>query len=208
MIFILIAILCALLLAGWLLAPRLVPWEDQLVRLNAGAGERAEWMAPPQVIEEVTWSYREAQDWLTTCAADWGRFAQGVERYACGSYLGTQQRRLAGLVDQRPRLAATLAAAHSYSIQRFSGDGLRCLLVDRQTARLLTTADYWTGRVLHRQRLDDTALVFQMCYQVDEKRWKIERLIQELPAGTPPRASRGGRVRMAAELPMAAGRDS
>jgi hypothetical protein len=208
MIFVLVASLCALLLAGWVLAPRMAPWEDQLTRVQAGAGEKAEWMAPPQVVEEVTWSYREAQAWLADCAADWGRFAQGLERHACGPYLRAQSRALARLVTQRPRLAATLTAAHEYSVHRFSGDGLRCLLVDRQTARLLTTSNYWTGRAVHLQRLDDAALVFQMCYHVDDKRWKIERLIQQLPLGTPPRAGRKTKVHLAPELPAAAGRDS
>lgn len=208
MIFVLIAGMCALLLVGWLLAPRLVPWEGQLTRMNAGAGEKAEWMAPPQVVEDVTWSYREAQEWLADTSADWGRFAQGLERHACGPYLRAQGRALARLVNQRPRLAAVLSATHDYSVHRFSGDGLRCLLVDRQTSRLLSTRDYWTGREIHQQRLDDADLVFQMCYTVDDKRWKIERLVQQLPLGTLPRAGRKSRVRVAAELPAVAGRDS
>lgn len=193
---------------GWLIAPRLVPWQAGLTRLHPGGGDRAEWMAPPQVVQEVIWTYREAQEWLATCAADWGGFARGLERYTAGPYFRAQRRALASLVEGRLRLAVELSAGHAYTVHHFTGDGLRCLLVDRQTVRVLTTTSYWTGRVLHRQRLDDAALVYQLAYHVEDKRWKIERLIQELPLGTPPAPDRTARVRVAAELPVAAGRDS
>ncbi len=210
MLLAIVGILVVLLALCWLIAPRVVPWADQLTRLHPGAGRKAEWMAPPQVVEEVIWDYREALDWLATCAGNWGRFAQGLERYTAGSYFKSQRRALAALVDQKPRLGVELTAAHSYSVRYFSSDGLRCLLIDHQTDRTLTTTSYWTGRVLHQQRLEDGAYVFQMAYELAEKRWKIERLIQQLPQGTPLEANpaQKARVRVAVGLPAPADRDS
>lgn len=210
----LVAILVALavvLLILWVAAPRTVPWVDHLTRLNAGAGTQAEWMAPPQVVEDVIVDYRAALDWLETCAAHWGRFAEGLERYTTGSYFKYQRRTLATLVDARPRLAVTLSAHHAFAVRHFTPDGLRCLLVDRQTQRCLTTASYWSGRTLHTQALDDTALVFQMHYDIKDKRWKIERLIQELPLGSfeigEAATGKKARVKLTTSLPVGIGRD-
>lgn len=212
MLIALLAALCLVLLILWLAAPRTVAWVNDLTRLNPGAGEKAEWMAPPQVIETVIWDYGSAQEWLDTCADNWGRFAEGLERYTAGPYLNYQRRALASLIDRRPRLAVTLSAAHRYSVRHFTPDGLRCLLIDCQTQRTLATAQYWTGQLIHSQRLDDTALVFQMAYDSASARWKIEKLIQELPPDLP--EARGAatgktaRVRLSATLPAPAGRDS
>lgn len=210
MLWAILAILCVVLAVIWLIAPKVVPWADQMTRLNAGAGTKAEWMAPPQVLEEVIWSYREGQEWVGTCAANWGRFAEGLERYTVGPYFKQQRRVLASLVDQKPRLAAELTAAHAYQVRYFSSDGLHCLLIDSQTARVVTTASYWTGLPLHAQRLEDAALVYRMAYDLAEKRWKIEKLIQQLPLGTPLEShpATPARVRVAASLPVTAGRDS
>lgn len=210
MLLALLIALCALLVLFWLVAPRVVPWAEGLTRLNAGMGSSAEWMAPPVVVEQVVWDYRNGQDWLRTCAGHWGRFAQGVERYAAGAYLKRQRRLLATLVASHPRLALEQSAAHEISVRYFTADGLRCLLIDRQTSRTLTTASYWTGKVLHRQSIQDATLVYQMVYDVDDRRWKIERLIQELPSGAHGGtvAGRKARVSVVAELPAAVGRDS
>ena len=48
MLLALIAVLCGLLILYWALSPR---------------------VAPPQVVEQVMWDYRQAQEWLATCAA-------------------------------------------------------------------------------------------------------------------------------------------
>lgn len=209
MLWAILAILAVVLVMIWLLAPRVVPWADQMTRLNPGTGTRAEWMAPPQVVDDVVWSYREGQEWLTTCAAHWGRFAQGLERYTTGHYFRQQARALASLVEGKPRLAVSLTASHVYQVRYFSSDGLQCLLIDAQTSRLVTTNSYWTGLPIHAQRLEDAALVYRMAYDQAEKRWKIERLVQQLPLGTPlGRPSQTARVRVAAGLPVTVGRDS
>lgn len=205
----LVAILVALavvLLILWVAAPRTVPWVDHLTRLNAGTGAKAEWMAPPQVVEDVIADYRAALDWLETCADHWGRFAEGLERYTTGSYFTYQRRTLATLVDARPRLAVSLSAHHAFAVRHFTPDGLHCLLVDRQTRRSLTTAGYWDGKTLHTLVLDDTALVFQMHYDLKDKRWKIERLIQELPLGSFEPGEKA-RVKLTSVLPLGIGRD-
>jgi hypothetical protein len=203
--------LCAILLILWLAAPRTVPWVDHLTRLNAGAGSRAEWMAPEQVINDVITDYRAGHEWLESCAANWGRFADGLERYTAGSYLKYQRRALASLVDRKPRLAVSFSAAHTFSVRHFTADGLRCLLVNAQTSRVLTTSSYWGSSIIHTQKLGDTALVFQMLYDMADKRWKIERLIQELPLGVHPGATGAGKkslVQLTTALPQAAGRDN
>jgi hypothetical protein len=191
-----------------LLVPRTVPWLDHLVRLNAGAGAKAEWMAPPQVVEQVAWDYRAAQEWATMCAANWGKFASRIDNYTTGVYLQQQRRILAALVQSRkPRLTTEFSAVHTLSVRYFSSDGLRCLLIDRQTSRAVTTLDYWSGRPLCRQQLDDRAFVYQLQYDTQDNRWKIAQLVQELPLGWENGKTRG-RVRVSAELPVAAGRDS
>ena len=104
-----------------------------------------------------------------------------------------------------PRLAATLTAQHQLGVRHFSADGLRCLLVDRQTERRMTTRLYWTQTGVHRQRLADCDVVYRMRYSMAARRWQIERLVQRLPAAP---AAANVRVAVMAELPAAAGRDN
>ena len=99
-------------------------------------------------------------------------------------------------------MASIQAAEHSLAVRQFSPDGLRCLLIDQQTHRTLTTSRYWSGAVIHCQRLPASAFVWQMAYDRLDRRWKIERLVQTLPAG-----NSGVRVTLAVELPASAGRD-
>jgi|CXWL01.1.fsa_nt_gi hypothetical protein len=203
-----VLILFILLTIFRLLLPRTVPWVDHLARLNAGAGAKAEWMAPPQVVEQVAWDYRAAQEWVAMCAANWGKFASRIDNYTTGVYLQQQRLILAALVQSRkPRLTTEFSAVHTLSVRYFSSDGLRCLLIDRQTSRAVTTLDYWSGRSLCRQQLDDRAFVYQLQYDAQDNRWKIAQLVQELPLGWENGKTKG-RVKVSAELPVAAGRDS
>ena len=199
-----IAVFTFALLIFWLAAPRGVPWAHTLTRLHPGSGRRGEWMAPPDVVRAVKREYLATQTWLAECAADWGLLAAELDHHAAGAYYKRQHAALALLVQAPgPRLAANLAADHLLAVRHFSSDGLRCLLIDRQSQRLLNTRGYWSGRLVHRQRLPDVDFVFQMLYYPPDRRWKIERLVQRLPrpdnAGVP--------VSVAAELPIAAGRD-
>ena len=206
MVPILLFVVGGLLLAVWLLAPRGVPWANELVRLNPGTGDRAEWMAPPEVMRAVKHDYLDTQTWLAECANHWGRLATELEQHATGDYLRRQRAALAQLVGSPgPRLAASLTAQHQLGVRHFSSDGLRCLLVDRQTERSMDTSGYWTGRTVQRQRLSDCDLVYRMRYSVPARRWQIERLVQRLPAAP---AGAHVRVSVTAELPAAAGRDN
>jgi hypothetical protein len=194
-----------LLLLAWCLAPRGVPWANALVRARAGAGRgQAEWTAPPDVIQAVKRDYLTAQAWLARAADDYGLLSRELDRFTTGPYLKRQQAILAMLVQTRgPRLAAVLDADHHLAVRHFSSDGLRCLVIDRQTRRRMRTRRYWAGDVVGQQRLADAALVMQMVYEPRAARWKIERLVQSLPLAPPGSV----RLRLAEELPAAAGRD-
>jgi hypothetical protein len=47
----------------------------------------------------------------------------------------------------------------------------------------MVTHDYRTHKRLAAQSLADTTVVYQMVYDHDANRWKIEAFIQELPIG-------------------------
>jgi hypothetical protein len=199
----LIVAVCVLLLLAWALVPRTVSWAHELVRLNPGAGDRAEWMAPAHVVRAVKRDYLAAQSWLAESARNWGLLAAELEHYAAGAYYKRQQHALSLLVQARgPRLASIQDANHQLAVRHFSADGLRCVLLDHQTHRSLITLHYWSGAVVHRQRLPPAVCVWQMAYDQRDRRWKIERLVQTLPL-----PGAGLRVTLAAELPTAAGRD-
>ena len=193
-----------LLLLAWVMAPRGVPWANELVRLNPGAGKRAEWMAPTHVQRAVKRDYLATQAWLAECAADWGLLARELERHAAGAYLKRQRAALGLLAQTRgPRLAVVLHAEHQLQVRHFTADGLGCLLIDRQTERNGSTRHYWTGQPAGAQRLPDATVVLQMVYDRQRRRWLIERLIQTLP--TP---AGGIPITLTADLPVPAGRDA
>ena len=98
---------------------------------------------------------------------------------------------------------ATLTEIEYSFARHFSADGLRCLLIDRQTERVASTRHYWTSQPIGQQRLQDVTLVVQMVYDLHYRRWLIERLVQTLP--TPASSIR---VTLSAELPAPAGRDA
>jgi hypothetical protein len=96
-----------------------------------------------------------------------------------------------------------LLADRHLQVRHFTTDGLRCLLIDRQTQRLASTRHYWAGRPAGTQRLRDTTIVMQMVYDLQRRRWLIERQVQALP--TP---AGSVRVTLTADLPAPAGRDA
>ncbi len=202
--FILLLAVGLLLILAWALAPRGIPWASALVRVNPGSGKRAEWMAPPAVVRAVKRDFLAAHDWLAEGSDDWGMLAGELERYMAGDYLRRQRAALGLLVQSRgPRLADAITAGHALTVRRFSADGLRCLVIDRQTDITVTTTHYWTGRAIHRQRVPDRTCVWQMIYDARDRRWKIERLVQTLPV---PALSRVP-ISLREELPAHAGRD-
>ncbi len=197
-----------LLLLAWALAPRGVPWANALTRVNAGAGSRAEWMAPETVVRAVTRDFRATQAWLAAGARDWGLVARELEQYTAGAYLRRQRDALGLLAQTRgSRLASVQTADHTLAVRHFSADGLRCLVVDWQRERRLSTRHYWSGQLIHSQQLPEAVVVWQMAYDTHDRRWKVERLVQTLPqpavSGVP-----GPRYSLTDKLPAHAGRDS
>ena len=156
------------------------------------------------MVRAVKRDFLSTQSWLEECAADWGLLARELEHHAAGAYLKRQRAALGLLAQTRgPRLAAVLTSEHHLQVRQFTSDGLRCLLIDRQSQRLVSTRRYWDGRPVASQRLPEAALVFQMVYDLQRRRWKIERLIQTLPV-----PDSNVRITLSAELPGAAGRDN
>ena len=199
----LIGVLVLFLLA-WAFAPRGVPWANELERLNPGSGKRAEWMAPSHVVRTVKRNYLSTQAWLEECAGDWGLLARELERHAAGPYLKRQRAALGLLAQTRgPRFAAVLTADRHLQVRHFSTDGLRCLIVDRQTHRTASTRHYWNGQPAGTQRLPNATVVVQMVYDLQRRRWLIERQVQTLPA-----PASNVRVTLTADLPAPAGRDA
>jgi len=205
---ILIIVIGSLLIIAWFYAPRTVAWADEMTRLKPGTGAEAEWIAPPAVLHAVRQDFLATQTWATNRTLNWGHFAHELPDYLSGHYLSRQTRALQMLTttSRAPRLALEERVTHTLTPRYFSSDGLRCLLIDWQTERLLITRQYWSQRVVQQQRLDDTAYVFQMVYDREQHRWKIERLVQELPLGWgQPRTSK---VALTTKLPARIGRDS
>jgi hypothetical protein len=201
----LLLVFCLLLLVAWAFAPPSVPWANSLTRLRPGLSRDAEWAAPEHVARSVRGDYLATLECHGRLARRWGVLARELEQHTAGPYLKRQRAALELLVTARgPRLAESLAAEHHIAVRRFSADGLRCSLVDRQTARVLTTRAYWSGRLIHRQRLPEVVLVWEMVYDVRLRRWRIGRLVQTLPAHVPANVA----ITLAAELPVPAGRDS
>ena len=163
-------------------------------------------MAPPEVVRAVKRDYLATQTWLEETANHWGLLAAELDQHAAGAYRQRQLAALAQLVQSPgPRLAARLTASHLLGVRHFSSDGLHCLLIDRQTERTMTTTGYWTGRLIQRQRLPDSHLVYRMLYDLKDQRWKIERLVQRLPAAP---GAAAVRVAVTSVLPAVAGRDN
>lgn len=202
--FLLVIAVGLLLILASAFAPRGIPWANALVRVNPGSGKRAEWVAPPAVVRAVKRDFLAAHAGLAECSNNWGMLAGELERYVAGDYLRRQRAALGLLVHARgPRLADAVTADHALTVRRFSADGLRCLVLDWQTNTSVTTSRYWSGEMVHRQRMPDAARVWQMIYDGADRRWKIERLVQTLPA---PAISRVP-ITLAEELPAHAGRD-
>ncbi len=186
-----------------------VPWAAQLRRLHAGVSEKAEWMAPDTVIQQVRSDYLLALDWLHDSALkNWTHRWTYAPLYLSGAYLKAhqlnlqQQRQITGF-----RGEGVLRADHNVDIRYFSEDGERCLVVDSQTQRRMATYDPVTRARLHTQDLGDCAVVYRMNYDTRSQRWKIESFVQQLPSGWGnPKIAR--KIKVLGELTDLAGRDN
>lgn len=184
-------------------------WSGNLRRLRAGVNNRAEWMAPEDVIQRVELDYLNAQQWMADALlAGYIRFMNEAPLYLAGSYLKRQQQNaLIQMKKSGPRLIGILRAHHHVYIRHFSDDGLICYVLDEQTERRMATYDYWQLRRLHTQDLCDGVYVYRMGFDRSARRWKIEELIQQLPMGWGMQSVASDTIRLQESLPTASGRD-
>lgn len=184
-------------------------WSGSLQRLHAGVNNKAEWMAPEDVLQHVETDYLTAQRWMADALlAGYVRFINEAPLYFTGSYLKRELHNAQlQMKKPGPRLIGILRAHHRIHVRHFSDDGLTCFVLDHQTERRMATYDYWQLRRLHTQDLGDGAYVYRMLYDRVSKHWKIEELIQQLPEGWGVQTLAGDAIRLEESLPNASGRD-
>lgn len=184
-----------------------VPWSGDMRRVRAGKARRAEWMAPDQVVHEVRQNFLEAVMWLhegglPIFEPQWS----SPQYYLTGEALRRHDQMFADYETGRlSKFASVLRMHHQTLVRRFSKDGRRCLVVDYQTERRMATYDVRRQTRLHTQDLGSGVVVYRMAYHGRDQRWKIEAMVQELPAawgkpGTP-------RIEEVQFMPPAHGRD-
>ncbi len=181
----------------------LVPWVNSLKRLNPGVANRAEWIAPNPVIENVKRDYLAFYTYAAeTLPHGWLAYLRDLNRYLCEDMLREQRHNLSvRLQNDRGRVFDVLRATHQMEVRHFSADGLTCILIDHQTERRLATYEYWTRNRLHTQDVGEANYVFKMMYDSRDARWKIAEYIQTLPPGN------WQAVLMEINLPQSVGRD-
>ncbi|GAB4518636.1 MAG: hypothetical protein OHK0046_26510 [Anaerolineae bacterium] len=185
-----------------------VPWAGKLFRKNAGA-RRAEWMAPEDVVQMVLNHYTETMRWLPeSMLRDWSSQWADAPHHFSGQALKRHQEILKQYrLGRAPRCVGVLRCDHHPEVRHFSDDGERCLVIDKQAARRMATYDYWTHVRLNTQDLGDAAIVYEMMYDKQDRRWKIDRFIQELPVGW--RSGKASQhLRLLTALPPTIGRDN
>lgn len=193
-----------LILVLWLTShSSLAPWLDDMTRLNPGVLNRAEWMAPPLVLEAVKRDYLAFYEYAArTLPQGWIAYGRELDTYLCNDLLAAQQASLrVRLHHDRGRVIGILRANHTVQVRHFSPDGLRCVVIDHQTEQRLATYSYWQNHRLHTQDMGDQVYVYQMDYDQKARRWKIARFIQQLPRGA------AQMMNLAISLPAAVGRD-
>ncbi len=186
-----------------------VPWLGKMRRVKAGVAQKQEWMAPDDVVDKVRSDYLTATRWLgDNVLSSWQQQWMLAPYYMSGLYL----KRFQTLVTQyragrMPRAVGVLRADHSVSVRSFSEDGERCLVVDRQTLRRMATYSSKTRERVMTQDLGDGAVVFQMRFDANDSRWKLDEFVQELPLGWDMSTGRA-RIRELAALRTPVGRDN
>ena len=201
LILIFVGIFCILFVAG----REPIPWTNRLRRVHPGVSRKAVWVAPDDVVRQVSDDYLRTVEWLTGAAR--GEKTHRAPEYLTGLFLS----RFQTIINYQnsphhTHFVGSMMARHHLQVRHFSDDGSRCLVVDCQTERRIESLqlhDYGWSLL---QDLGDGTLVFQMRYDTRAQRWKIESFIQELPAGWGSRAD-SGRVRLFSQLPTASGRD-
>ncbi len=162
-----------------------VSWAGRMRRLNAGTIDQAEWMAPDDVILRVQADYLETMDWLVTSqSVAWAEQWAKSSTYFSGNFLRQHQNLLRRLNTSKPaRYAAILRCAHNVTVRHFSEDGETCFVIDHQTECRMAMYHVASGERINTQDLGETHVVYQMVYDKQAKRWKLDRYVQQLPVG-------------------------
>lgn len=188
---------------------RQVPWASGLRRVNAGVARRAEWMAPRHIVHAVKVDYRRASRWLSDSALlPWADQWAAAPDYLSGSFLKRHQEILKHhRTGYPPRYTGIFRCMRAIEVHQFSADGERCLIVDHQADQHMITYDYWTQTQLATQDLGSASLVYEMRYDRQDARWKIDRYVQQLPVGWQVGGASSRRLRLFSDLPATVGRD-
>jgi len=189
--------------------PNTRPMADSLHRLHPGVAHKAEWMASEDIVRRVEADYTIAQQWMADALLNNTiDYLNGVSRYFCSEALAEQQRITGLQMNKRgPRLVGVMRAHHHVQVRRFSDDGMLCYLLDHQAERRMATYDYWTKRRLNTQDLGAGSYVYEMQYDSVAARWKIAKLIQQLPLSWGMSTATQSPLRFSDNLPSSAGRD-
>ncbi len=185
-----------------------VSWADKLQRVSSGTS-RAEWTAPEYVLQQVRNDYLMAVRWQRDSAFQPLEVQMNsATYYFTGEYLHHYQT-LLGYHRRRhpPRYTDILQAQHSVQVRHFTSNGERCLLLDRQTERSVTTCNLMQSASPLRQALTDAVVVYQMQYERSQRRWKVERYVQEIPDQLWIPSGQSYRVKVDTALPQFSGRD-
>lgn len=187
---------------------RQVEWAGKLRRRSSSMSDNHEWMAPDDVVQRVCDDYLVAIEWLNTSALEaWPKQWALAPLFLSGMQLERHQKILTRLRSNPARFVGVMASTHNLEVRSFSEDGERCLVLDRQYQRRITTYNLQSRMVVASQDIGGGATVHQMVYEKSAQRWKIEAFIQELPLSFETSAV-NSRIRFTPSLPYAAGRDN
>ena len=163
--------------------PGQLPWRAKMRQLRVA--EKAEWMAPDEVVEQVRAHYLEAVAWMSeTMLSSWAQQWAQSPHYLNGSYLKRQRNLiLSERARKRVQFVGVKRANHVVEVRQFSENGSFCLVIDTQTQCRMATYNRRTHERLHTQDLGDGVVVYAMRYDAEGERWKIDSFVQELPVG-------------------------
>ncbi len=207
--FVIVTLVVAILILSVIARRKRTRWPGTLHRLHAGVHNKAEWMAPEEIVRDVESDFLAAQRWMAdSLTSGYVRFLREAPQYLTGNYLKSELNNAGTQVRKHgPRLLGVLQAHHYLQVRYFSDDGLACYVVDHQTRRRMITYDLWKMHRLHAQDLGEGVYVYRMAYIRSERRWKIEDLIQQLPLGWGMETAHSATIHLDDSLPGAKGRD-
>jgi hypothetical protein len=186
-----------------------VSWADKLQRLSSGTSH-AEWTAPEYVLQQVRNDYLMAVRWQRDSVFQPVEVQlHAASSYFTGEHLQQYQQILGYHRRKNPmQFIEVFQAQHTVQVRHFTNKGESCLLVDRQTERMIITKDLTHDAPPLQQSLPDAMVVYQMKYERSQRRWKIERYIQEIPGALWPPSGKSLKIKVETALPHFSGRDN